>query len=194
MATKSKINREQSERMLEIAWRPEGDEDSSRNPIVEASIAAEAEAEAEAAILEAEAAAAEVEAEVLPGIAGNLAVALNALESDLSATLVDTYEPETPTAPRTESVSVRIDEVFQQIRAYRAVIDNRISENSLLGRSLLAQANAVFNTAFLNLQARFGFIDIYADAPGAARRADMDDATAYAVEEVLRLQGLLSSH
>jgi hypothetical protein len=195
MPVKSKTIAEQSERLLQIDWRNDPEHDSTRNPAVEASFAIEAEAEA----LEAEVAAANGTA-----VATNFAAAVgapaatndSALDEDALILQLEAQAPAAPVAaPKALSapaVSVRIDEVFHQIRAYRAVVENNISENSLLGRSLMAQANAVFNTAFLNLQARFGFIDIYADIPGCDPRPELDDATPFAIGEVLRLQGLIA--
>ena len=87
---------------------------------------------------------------------------------------------------------VRIDEIFAHITAYRAIVDNAIVANSLLAQTLRAQANAIFNTAFANLQARYGYASIFVDAP--VRNADarkLDDITEIAVHEVLKLQGLL---
>ncbi|MCK6439064.1 MAG: hypothetical protein L6Q71_02545 [Planctomycetes bacterium] len=90
------------------------------------------------------------------------------------------------------TAAVRIDEVFQHITAFRAIVDNQIPESSLLGRSLRAQANAIFNQAFFNLQARFGFAEVYVDTPGnGMRRADTNDITDVVVHEVLRLQRIL---
>ena len=90
------------------------------------------------------------------------------------------------------TASVKIDEVFSHITAFRAIVDNGIPETSLLGRSLRAQANAIFNQAFFNLQARLGFAEIYIDTPGnVERQGKLDDITEVVVHEVLRLQRIL---
>ena len=43
---------------------------------------------------------------------------------------------------RGQSVCVRIDEVFQHINAYRALIESGIAADGMLARSLTSQANA----------------------------------------------------
>lgn len=162
-----------SDRLIEINWR-DADIDSARNPIVEASQAACAEAEAAAQDV--------VEA-----------VVEKVFEQE-PALVADSSEEFDPVVDRTEATaSVRIDEVFNHIAPYRALIDNGVSSASLLGRQLMAQANALFNTAFLNIQARYGYADIYVDAPihDEELPESREDITALAVHEVLRLQRLI---
>ena len=90
------------------------------------------------------------------------------------------------------TASVRMDEVFGHITAFRAIVDNEIPESSLLGRSLRAQSNAIFNQAFFNLQARLGFDEVYVDTPGNVIEKDnVEDITEIVVHEVLRLQRIL---
>ena len=187
-----------SERLIEIDWREDADHDSSRNPIVEASLAAEA-AEAEAAEAAAPKAARpslsvvadEAEIDDDFDIAAAFGVDLSADEAE--AATAETQAPAmrlVSSLPATQAVTVRIDEVFAEIRPYRALVDGQVAGASMLGRSLLAQANAIFNTAFLNLQAEFGFTQIFCDTPGAPASAEMDDVTEWAIAEVRRLQRL----
>ena len=61
-------------------------------------------------------------------------------------------------------VCVRIDEVFQHINAYRALVEAEVAGEGLLARSLISQANAIFNEAFVNLEKRHGFSKVYVDA------------------------------
>jgi hypothetical protein len=89
-------------------------------------------------------------------------------------------------------VSVRIDEVFQHINAYRALIDAEVAGEGLLARSLISQANAIFNEAFVNLEKRYGFSKVYVDAPASARRSN-EDITDLVIEEVLALQNILDA-
>jgi hypothetical protein len=88
-------------------------------------------------------------------------------------------------------VRVRIDDVFAHINAYRAIVDSGLNSESLLAQSLISQANAIFNQAFLNLQAIHGFEAVYADAP--VEHAHMDDATDLVIAEVLKLQNIINA-
>src|SRR5690606_11202894 len=84
-------------------------------------------------------------------------------------------------------VCVRIDEVFHHINAYRALVEAEVAGEGLLARSLISQANAIFNEAFVNLEKRFGFSKVYVDAPAASRKSS-EDITDLVIEEVLALQ------
>jgi hypothetical protein len=88
-------------------------------------------------------------------------------------------------------VCVRIDEVFHHISAYRALIDAEVEAEGLLARSLIAQANAVFNQAFVNLEKRHGFSKVFVDAPVGAR--NIDDITGLVIQEVHALQRMLDT-
>jgi hypothetical protein len=98
-----------------------------------------------------------------------------------------------PAAPQRElagcTVSVRIDEVFHSINAYRAMLEHGSSEG-LLARSLIAQANAIFNQAFLNLEQRHRFHKFYVGAPVRSRYEDVTDLV---IEEVRALQNILDT-
>lgn len=89
------------------------------------------------------------------------------------------------------NVSVRIDEVFKHINAYRALVEAEIVGAGLLARSLIAQANAIFNEAFINLEKRHGFKKVYVDAPVGDHNAE--DVTDLVIEEVLVLQNILDA-
>ena len=91
------------------------------------------------------------------------------------------------------TVSVRVDEVFQHINAYRAMIEADVPRESMLARSLVAQANAVFNQAFVNLESRFAFARVFADAPLAPARPGVADITDIVIDEVLSLQSILNT-
>ncbi len=103
----------------------------------------------------------------------------------------------TPAQPRPArdlrgcNVCVQIDEVFHQINAYRALIDAEVAGEGLLARSLICQANAIFNQAFVNLERRHGFLKVFVDAPVGARNAE--DITDLVIEEVLALQNILDA-
>jgi hypothetical protein len=56
-----------------------------------------------------------------------------------------------------KEVAVRIDEVFHHINAYRALIEAEVAGEGLLARSLISQANAIFNQAFVNLEKKHAF-------------------------------------
>jgi len=163
----------QSERLLEINWQEPGI-DSTRNPVVEASQQACAEAEAKALDV--------VEAAI---------EAVFDQQPELVADPVS--EPAAVAETTCATASIRIDEVFNHIAPFRALHDNGVSPSSLLGRQLMAQANALFNTAFINIQARYGYADIYVDAPVREEElpAEREDITSIAVHEVLRLQRLI---
>lgn len=90
-------------------------------------------------------------------------------------------------------VSVRIDEVFQHINAYRALIEAEVAGEGLLARSLIAQANAIFNEAFVNLEKRHGFAKVYVDGPVASEKRRAEDITEIVIEEVLALQNILDA-
>ena len=129
-------------------------------------------------------------------IPSNLAANMNAEEADSIAATLDASVACALDAANTvaheATATVQIDEVFQHITAFRALIDNEIPESSMLGRSLRAQANAVFNQAFFNLQARYGFAEVYIDAPGDDVEIDNQlDITNVVTHEVLRLQRIL---
>lgn len=98
-----------------------------------------------------------------------------------------------PAAPQRDlagcTVSVRIDEVFHHINAYRAMIESGSTEG-LLARSLISQANAIFNQAFLNLEQRHRFLKVYVDAPCSQRHEDVTDLV---IEEVRALQNILDT-
>jgi len=89
------------------------------------------------------------------------------------------------------SVCVRIDEVFAHINAYRALIDAAVPRESMLARSLVAQANAIFNQAFVNLESRHGFARVFATGPLAAPREGCTDITDLVIDEVLSMQNIL---
>ena len=89
-------------------------------------------------------------------------------------------------------VSVRIDEVFHHINAYRALIEAEVQGEGLLARSLISQANAIFNQAFVNLEKRHGFAKVYVDAPVAGGHKT-EDITDLVIEEVLALQNILDA-
>lgn len=92
---------------------------------------------------------------------------------------------------RNAAVTVRIDEVFHNINAYRAFMESGISRESMLAKSLISQANAIFNQAFVNLESRHGFARVYMDVPMERAKSGMTDITELAVEEVLSLQSIL---
>lgn len=89
------------------------------------------------------------------------------------------------------NVRVRIDDVFAHINAYRAIVDSGLNSESLLAQSLISQANAIFNQAFLNLQSQYGIEAVYADAP--VHHAEMDDATDLVIAEVIKLQNIINA-
>lgn len=91
------------------------------------------------------------------------------------------------------TVSVRIDEVFQHINAYRAMIEADVPRESMLARSLVAQANAVFNQAFVNLESRYAFARVFVDSPLAHPRPGVSDITDIVIDEVLSLQNILNT-
>lgn len=90
------------------------------------------------------------------------------------------------------NVSVKIDEVFQHINAYRALVDAEVTGEGLLARSLISQANAIFNEAFVNLEKRHGFKKVYVDAP-VGKDPNIADVTELVIEEVLALQNILDA-
>ena len=90
-------------------------------------------------------------------------------------------------------VSVRIDEVFHHINAYRALIEAEVSGEGLLARSLITQANAIFNQAFVNLEKRHGFAKVYVDGPVTKDRRNAEDVTELVIAEVLALQNILDA-
>ncbi|MCA8919829.1 MAG: hypothetical protein KDB68_11525 [Planctomycetes bacterium] len=90
-------------------------------------------------------------------------------------------------------VSVRIDEVFHHINAYRALVEAEVQGEGLLARSLISQANAIFNEAFVNLEKRFGFAKVYVDGPVAGNQRAGEDITDLVIEEVLALQNILDA-
>ena len=63
----------------------------------------------------------------------------------------------------------------------------------LLARSLISQANAIFNEAFVNLEKRFGFAKVYVDGPVAGNQRAGEDITDLVIEEVLALQNILDA-
>ncbi|MCA8940289.1 MAG: hypothetical protein KDB07_10790 [Planctomycetes bacterium] len=193
-----KKDKTQSHRFLELNWREDNDHDSSRNPVVEASQAVNFEEDDtlyvdETLFFEEDA----------DTTANDSVVRMSAVSEVFDIVLDESEdaEPSLVADRNTESAKaklpnldgaparVQIDQVFRYIAPYAAVIDNKISETSLLGRSLLAQANAVFNTAFLNLQAKLGYSDIYADT--VSNDNSYFDITEFAIEEVMRLQRLV---
>lgn len=93
---------------------------------------------------------------------------------------------------RGKSVSVRIDEVFAHINAYRALVDAGIAADGMLARSLTSQANAIFNQAFVNLEQRFGFHKVYVDAPLTHEHPGAADITEIVIAEVISLQNILN--
>ncbi|MBX3473441.1 MAG: hypothetical protein KF754_03595 [Planctomycetes bacterium] len=95
---------------------------------------------------------------------------------------------------RGKSVSVRIDEVFQNINAYRALVDAGIAADGMLARSLVSQANAIFNQAFVNLESRFGFTRVFVDAPLASEQRGAVDITELVIAEVVSLQNILNTN
>lgn len=90
-------------------------------------------------------------------------------------------------------VSVRIDEVFHHINAYRALVEAEVQGEGLLARSLISQANAIFNEAFVNLEKRHGFSKVFVDGPVKNDRAGTEDITDLVIEEVLALQNILDA-
>lgn len=241
-ATRRQQDQKQSERLMEINWRNDPDHDSSRNPIVEASLAATGADDDLDQRFHADYAA-YVEEELKQSAAqltdnpisqalldvasksgreaivdswirdeGHIVVRNEFIEraprgnaeadaefESLEPDLVSDYDGENVAALNDNespvAVTLRIDEVFASIAPYRALTENSIDERSLLGRSLLAQANAIFNTAFLNLQQRIGFVDVYAASPFGDDDDDSAprwDVTSAAVNEVLRLQRLIA--
>ena len=95
-----------------------------------------------------------------------------------------------PAARQPAQVSVRVDDVFAKINAYRAIVDGGINSESLLAQSLISQANAIFNQAFLNLQAIYGFDTVFADGP-INHSADIEDVTDLVIAEVQKLQTII---
>ncbi len=91
-------------------------------------------------------------------------------------------------APITTDVRVRLDEVFQHINAYRALVDSGASVDGMLARSLVNQANALFNQAVLNLQTRFNVETVYVDGPLNEADQALDDITGWLIREVQTLQ------
>jgi hypothetical protein len=91
------------------------------------------------------------------------------------------------------TVSVRIDEVFHHINAYRAMLEADVPRESMLARSLIAQSNAVFNQAFVNLESRYEFSRVFADAPLAQPRPGVADITDLVIDEVMSLQTILNA-
>ena len=87
-------------------------------------------------------------------------------------------------------VCVRIDEVFHHINAYRALIEAEVAGEGLLARSLISQANAIFNQAFVNLEKRHGFSKVFVDGPVAHRG---EDITELVIDEVLAMQNILDA-
>lgn len=192
-----------SERLLNIVWRNE-DEDSTRNPVVEAH---------EEAMREAEQTSQRVPTDMSVRPQSKAAAAL----SGLSAASLDDeeltelfgarakFDQDAPELVSDQSdyldagnrltqavaASIRLDEVLAQITPYTAMRELQVSPNSMLGRTMLANANALLSTLFLNLQADYGYADIYTEGlDGVADGAE--DATELAINEVLRLQGLKS--
>lgn len=105
-----------------------------------------------------------------------------------------TVIPEAPPfVPTSAKVRVRIDEVFAHINAYRALVDTGISHDGLLASSLIGQANALFNQAFLNLKTRYGLETVFVDPPLSAQEDSIEDVTELVVHEVLRLQNILGA-
>ncbi|MCC6575460.1 MAG: hypothetical protein IT462_16910 [Planctomycetes bacterium] len=95
-------------------------------------------------------------------------------------------------APITTDVRVRLDEVFQHINAYRALVDSAAPVDGLLARSLVNQANAIFNQGVLNLQKRFNIETVYVDGPLNEADQSLDDITAWLVHEVQALQNVVA--
>ncbi len=94
---------------------------------------------------------------------------------------------------RGHCVSVRIDEVFQHINAYRALVEAGIAADGMLARSLVSQANAIFNQAFVNLESRHGFTKVYVDAPLSHDHPNAKDITELVIAEVAGLQNILNT-
>lgn len=94
---------------------------------------------------------------------------------------------------RGKAVSVRIDEVFQHINAYRALVEAGVAADGMLARSLTSQANAIFNQAFVNLESRLGFTKVYVDAPLAHGHKGASDITEIVIAEVISLQNILNT-
>lgn len=94
---------------------------------------------------------------------------------------------------RGKSVSVRIDEVFSHINAYRALVEAGIAADGMLARSLVSQANAIFNQAFVNLESRLGFTRVFVDSPLAAENRNASDITELVIAEVVSLQNILNT-
>jgi|GEM_PF-6360708 len=194
-----------SERLLNINWRGE-EIDSTRNPVVEAHQQAMADEQATSVPTDLSVRPQSQAAQSLKGFADT-----ELLESDLA----EIFGAETQGLPdddldapelvadqsnfldagakltQNAHASIRLDEVLMQITPYAAMRELKVKPESLLGRTMLANANAFLSTLFLNLQADFGYSDIFTeglDGPSA----DCDDVTDLAIAEVLRLQGLKS--
>lgn len=93
---------------------------------------------------------------------------------------------------RGATVSVRIDDVFHAINAYRAFVDAGVPNTGMLARSLIAQANAIFSQALVNLESRFGFSRVF-HAPLVHGQTGATDITDIVIEEVDRLQNILKA-
>ncbi len=94
---------------------------------------------------------------------------------------------------RGHTVCVRIDEVFQHINAYRALVEAGIAADGMLARSLVSQANAIFNQAFVNLESRHGFTKVFVDAPLTHDHPNAKDITELVIAEVTSLQNILNT-
>ncbi|MBX3459409.1 MAG: hypothetical protein KF696_05475 [Planctomycetes bacterium] len=92
---------------------------------------------------------------------------------------------------RGATVAVRIDEVFHHINAYRALVESDAAPEGLLARSLIAQANAIFNQAFVNLEQRHGFAKVFVDPPTGA--TGLEDITDLVIAEVKTMQNILDA-
>jgi hypothetical protein len=94
---------------------------------------------------------------------------------------------------RGQSVRLRVDEVFGRINAYRALRELGVAGAGLLGRSLISQANAVFNAACVALEERLGFTRVYVDPPLGSPQATLQDITDLVIAEINAMQNLLDS-
>lgn len=89
-----------------------------------------------------------------------------------------------------QDVQVRVDEVFSHINAYRAIVEAGVAQDGMLARSLIQQANAVFNDAFANLERQMGFRRVFVDSP-VGNKSNITDITEWVINEVESLQSIL---